>query len=326
MDAIATAGLTRTFGAKRAVDDLTLTVRQGDIYGFVGRNGSGKSTVMKMICGLVPQTAGTVRIFGEQFAPGITSRRIGAVIEEPGFYPSLTGLDNVRCRALSLGLPDAKAASAQALEQVGLADVARKKAKKYSLGMKQRLGLAMALVGSPDILMLDEPFNGLDPQVVREVRSLIVRLAEVHGVTVFISSHVLDQLERMATRYGVIREGRLVREVTAAEVEAECADYLSVRCAEAELALSVLQTAFPQASFTVMPDNALHVSGGAAPQEVGRVLAQRGIVVEELFVHERDIEEYFVALMGSDVESVAAPAASAAPARRSAARGGGHRA
>src|SRR5699024_1671842 len=119
-----------------------------------GRNGSGKSTVMKMICGLVPQTAGTVRIFGEQFAPGTTSRRIGAVIEEPGFYPSLTGLDNVRCRALSLGLPDAKAASAQALEQVGLADVARKKAKKYSLGMKQRLGLAMALVGSPDILML----------------------------------------------------------------------------------------------------------------------------------------------------------------------------
>ena len=326
MDAIATAGLTRTFGAKRAVDDLTLTVRQGDIYGFVGRNGSGKSTVMKMICGLVPQTAGTVRIFGEQFAPGTTSRRIGAVIEEPGFYPSLTGLDNVRCRALSLGLPDAKAASAQALEQVGLADVARKKAKKYSLGMKQRLGLAMALVGSPDILMLDEPFNGLDPQVVREVRSLIVRLAETRGVTVFISSHVLDQLERMVTRYGVIREGRLVREVTAAEVEAECADYLSVRCADAELALSVLQTAFPQAAFTVMPDNALHVSGNAAPQEVGRALAQQGIVVEELFVHERDIEEYFVALMGSDVESAAAPAASAAPARRSAARGGGRRA
>lgn len=322
MDAIVAAGLTRTFGAKRAVDDLTLTVRQGDIYGFVGRNGSGKSTVMKMICGLVPQTAGTVRIFGEPFAPGTTSRRIGAVIEEPGFYPGLTGLDNVRCRALSLGLPDAKAASAQALEQVGLADVARKKAKTYSLGMKQRLGLALALVGSPDILMLDEPFNGLDPQVVREVRSLIVRLAEVRGVTVFISSHVLDQLERMVTRDGVIREGRLVREVTAAEVEAECADYLSVRCADAELALSVLQTAFPQAAFTVMPNNALHIAGGAAPQEVGRVLAQQGIAVEELFVHERDIEEYFVALMGDDAES----AAPAAPARRSAARGGGRRA
>ena len=322
MDAIVAAGLTRTFGAKRAVDDLTLTVRQGDIYGFVGRNGAGKSTVMKMICGLVPQTAGTVRIFGEPFAPGTTSRRIGAVIEEPGFYPGLTGLDNVRCRALSLGLPDAKAASAQALEQVGLADVARKKAKTYSLGMKQRLGLALALVGSPDILMLDEPFNGLDPQVVREVRSLIVRLAEVRGVTVFISSHVLDQLERMVTRYGVIREGRLVREVTAAEVEAECADYLSVRCADAELALSVLQTAFPQAAFTVMPNNALHIAGGAAPQEVGRVLAQQGIAVEELFVHERDIEEYFVALMGDDAES----AAPAAPARRSAARGGGRRA
>ena len=320
MDAIATAGRTRTFVTKRVVDDLTLTVRQGDIYGFVGRNGSGKSTVMKMICGLVPQTAGTVRIFGEQFAPGTTSRRIGAVIEDPGFYPGFTGLDNVRCRALSLGLPDEKAASARALEQVGLAEVARKKAKAYSLGMKQRLGLAMALVGSPDILMLDEPFNGLDPQVVREVRSLIVRLAETRGVTVFISSHVLDQLERMVTRYGVIREGRLVREVTAAEVEAECADYLNVRCADTELALSVLQTAFPQAVFSVMPDNALHVSGGVVPQEAGRALAQKGIVVEELYVHERDIEEYFVALMGGEAESAAAPT------RRKAAKGGGRRA
>ena len=320
MDAIATAGLTRTFVTKRVVDDLTLTVRQGDIYGFVGRNGSGKSTVMKMICGLVPQTAGTVRIFGEQFAPGTTSRRIGAVIEDPGFYPGLTGLDNVRCRALSLGLPDEKAASARALEQVGLAEVARKKAKTYSLGMKQRLGLAMALVGSPDILMLDEPFNGLDPQVVREVRSLIVRLAETRGVTVFISSHVLDQLERMVTRYGVIRKGRLVREVTAAEVEAECADYLNVRCADTELALSVLQTAFPQAAFSVMPDNALHVSVGVAPQEVGRALAQKGIAVEELYVHKRDIEEYFEVLMGGEAES------SAALARRKAAKGGGRHA
>lgn len=300
MDAIATAGLTRIFGAKRAVDDLTLTVRQGDIYGFVGRNGSGKSTVMKMICGLVPQTAGTVRIFGEQFAPGTTSRRIGAVIEDPGFYPGFTGLDNVRCRALSLGLPDEKAASARALEQVGLAEVARKKAKAYSLGMKQRLGLAMALVGSPDILMLDEPFNGLDPQVVREVRSLIVRLAETRGVTVFISSHVLDQLERMVTRYGVIREGRMVRELTAADVERECSDFLQVETANPKRALAVLQERFPALRFQAMPDASLRAFGGADAAAVGAALAEQGIAVSGLYAHKRDLEEFFVEMMGAE--------------------------
>lgn len=300
MDAIATAGLTRIFGAKRAVDDLTLTVRQGDIYGFVGRNGSGKSTVMKMICGLVPQTAGTVRIFGEQFAPGTTSRRIGAVIEDPGFYPGFTGLDNVRCRALSLGLPDEKAASARALEQVGLAEVARKKAKAYSLGMKQRLGLAMALVGSPDILMLDEPFNGLDPQVVREVRSLIVRLAETRGVTVFISSHVLDQLERMVTRYGVIREGRMVRELTAADVERECSDFLQVETANPKRALAVLQERFPALRFQAIPDASLRAFGGADAAAVGAALAEQGIAVSGLYAHKRDLEEFFVEMMGAE--------------------------
>lgn len=300
MDAIATAGLTRTFVTKRVVDDLTLTVRQGDIYGFVGRNGSGKSTVMKMICGLVPQTAGTVRIFGEQFAPGTTSRRIGAVIEDPGFYPGFTGLDNVRCRALSLGLPDEKAASARALEQVGLAEVARKKAKAYSLGMKQRLGLAMALVGSPDILMLDEPFNGLDPQVVREVRSLIVRLAETRGVTVFISSHVLDQLERMVTRYGVIREGRMVRELTAADVERECSDFLQVETANPKRALAVLQERFPALRFQAMPDASLRAFGGADAAAVGAALAEQGIAVSGLYAHKRDLEEFFVEMMGAE--------------------------
>ena len=308
MDAIATAGLTRIFGAKRAVDDLTLTVRQGDIYGFVGRNGSGKSTVMKMICGLVPQTAGTVRIFGEQFAPGTTSRRIGAVIEDPGFYPGFTGLDNVRCRALSLGLPDEKAASARALEQVGLAEVARKKAKAYSLGMKQRLGLAMALVGSPDILMLDEPFNGLDPQVVREVRSLIVRLAETRGVTVFISSHVLDQLDRVATRFGVIANGRMVREMTADEVQAECGDSLRVRTADPARTLALLEEALPGAAFRAEPDGALSVSGAVNQAAVAQVLRASDQTVLELSQVKRDIEDYFVELMegGARVQTEAA--------------------
>ena len=305
MDAIRTSNLTKAYGAKRAVDNVSLTVGAGEIYGFVGRNGAGKSTLMNMIAGLVLPTAGEIEILGERQAPGCTSRRLGALIENPGIHRGLSGLDNVMVRALALGVPKAKAASMQALETVGLASVAKKRAKTYSLGMKQRLGLALALVGSPDVLLLDEPFNGLDPQAVREVRTTIMDLARTRSITVFISSHVLDQLERMVTCYGVIRDGRLVREMTAAQVEAECADYLSIRAAAPQLALACLQDAFPQAAFSIMPDDAIHAEGDVTPEQAGDTLSQAGIAVSELFVHERDIEELFVGLMGNDVSAEA---------------------
>lgn len=332
MDAIKTSGLKKSYGSKRAVDDMSLTVGAGEIYGFVGRNGAGKSTVMKMLAGLVPPTSGEIEVLGERQAPGSTSRRLGALIESPGIHPGLSGLDNVMVRALALGVPRAKAASVQALDIVGLSAVAKKRAKTYSLGMKQRLGLALALVGSPDLLLLDEPFNGLDPQAVREVRTTIMNLARMRSLTVFISSHVLDQLERMATRYGVIRDGRLVREMSAEEVEAECADYLSIRAAEPQLALARLQDAFPEARFSVMADDAIRAEGGVSAEDAGRALAEAGIPVTELFVHERDIEELFVDLMGAD-PSIPAPddaawsqAAGAEPPRRLVGKGGGRNA
>lgn len=298
MDVIRTSGLTKAYGAKRAVDGVNLRVGAGEIYGFVGRNGAGKSTVMKMLAGLVLPTAGEIEILGERQMPGSTSRQLGALIENPGIYPGLSGLDNVMVRALALGVPKARAASMNALEIVGLASVAKKRAKTYSLGMKQRLGLALALVGSPDLLLLDEPFNGLDPQAVREVRTAIMTLARVRSLTVFISSHVLDQLERMVTRYGVIRDGRLVCEMNAAEVDAECADYLFIRATSPQLALAKLQDSFPDARFSVMEDDAIRAEGGVSAEDAGRALVEAGIPITELFVHERDIEEFFVGLMG----------------------------
>lgn len=301
MDAIKTVGLSKTYGRKRAVDNLSFTIKQGEIYGFVGRNGAGKSTVMKMLAGLILPTAGDIEILGEHMKSGCTSRRLGALIENPGIHLGLSGLDNVMVRALALGVPNAKAMSLDALRLVGLENVARKRAKTYSLGMKQRLGLALALVGSPDLLLLDEPFNGLDPQGVRELRTTIVELAQLRNLTVFISSHVLDQLERMVTRYGVIRDGVLVRELTAEEVDTECADYLSIRVAEPQVALAKLQDAFPQAKFAILPDNAIRAEGDLNPQQVGYVLSEAGIAVGELYVHERDIEELFVGLMGAEL-------------------------
>ena len=317
MEAIKTVGLSKLYGKKRAVDNLSFTIGSGEIYGFVGRNGAGKSTVMKMLAGLILPSSGEIEILGEKMAPGCTSRRLGALIENPGIHLGLSGLDNTMVRALALGVPNAKAMSLDVLRIVGLENVAKKRTKTYSLGMKQRLGLALALVGSPDLLLLDEPFNGLDPQAVRELRTTIIDLAQMRNITVFISSHVLDQLERMVTRYGVIRDGVLVREMTAEEVDAECADYLSIRVAEPQVALAKLQDAFPQAKFAILPDNSIRADitskqttcstngqtrshGNLDPNQVGYVLSQAGIPVTELYIHERDIEELFVGLMGAD--------------------------
>ena len=200
------------------------------------------------------------------------------------------------CRALSLGVADAEHVSSEALAMVGLADVAKKRVKSYSLGMKQRLGLALALVGSPDLLLLDEPFNGLDPQGVRAVRDLIVSLAHERGITVFVSSHVLDQLERMVTRYGVLREGRLVKELSAEEVEHACADYVRIRCTAPQLALAALQEACPEGRFAVMEDDSIRAQG-IEPEQAGRALAAAGVVLSDLSIQGRDIEELFI---GSD--------------------------
>ncbi|WP_288323475.1 ATP-binding cassette domain-containing protein [uncultured Eggerthella sp.] len=218
MLAIEARGLCKAYRGRNVVDGLDMHVTRGDIYGFVGRNGAGKSTTMKMICGMIRPTAGEVLLFdrpsidasGEapESSTSTGAVRIGALVENPGLYPNMTALENMRCKAMALGLVDSVAEIEQLLCIVGLDAAGKKPTKRYSLGMKQRLGLALAMLGSPDVLLLDEPMNGLDPEGVREMRNLIIRLNEQRGITVVISSHVLDQLGRMATRYGVINAGR----------------------------------------------------------------------------------------------------------------------
>ena len=236
MNVIEARGLTKVYDGRAAVRDFAMTVAAGDVYGFVGKNGAGKSTVMKMICGDALPTAGEVVLFesdrasageGEPEDGGV--RRIGVLIEEPGLLVNLSAYRNLMAKALAWGIVDGPARCEEVLRLVGLSSVGNKKVRGFSLGMKQRLGLAMALLGSPDVLLLDEPFNGLDPEATRAMRNLIVRVNETLGITVVVSSHVLDQLDRMATRYGVIADGRMVREMTAEEVAAECRSSLRVR-------------------------------------------------------------------------------------------------
>ena len=316
MLAIETRGLCKAYRGRNVVDGLDMHVARGDIYGFVGRNGAGKSTTMKMICGMIRPTRGEVRLLDRLAADPSGSAeyseavRIGALVESPGLYPNMTAFDNMRCKAIALGIVDDVGEIEHLLSVVGLGSAGGKRTENYSMGMKQRLGLALAMLGSPDVLLVDEPMNGLDPEGVREMRNLIIRLNEQRGVTVVVSSHVLDQLGRIATRYGVIDAGRMVCEMTANEVTQACGDYLVVRTAEPERTLALLAEAYPGIACTVLPDGTLRLRGVSEERAAldatvfGTFLAANNIPVYELRVHERDLEDYFLELMGGDAAHV----------------------
>lgn len=302
MLAVETRGLTKVYGGRPVVNDFHMHVKAGEVYGFVGKNGAGKSTVMKLICDLIAPTAGEVVLFGRTCTDGSDGgprpiQRVGALIESPGLLLNLSAFDNLMVKAQAVGIADAKERSLEMLRLVGLSAVGTKRVKKFSLGMKQRLGVALALLGSPDLLLLDEPFNGLDPEATRDLRQLIARMNQSFGVTVVISSHVLDQLDRIATCYGVISEGRMVRELTADEVEAECGESIMVRVDQPQRALAVLEQRFPEESFAMEPGERIRVRGHVDSAAIAQELHSQDIVVQELSATKRDIEDYFVGLM-----------------------------
>lgn len=315
MNIIETHALSRVYGKRRAVDSLDMRVAAGEIYGFVGKNGAGKSTAMKMIAGLVRPTSGSVELFGAQRRAREGFSHVGALIEDPGILPTFSALENLMCKALALGVVRPNAHCRELLELVGLADTGSLRVKKFSLGMKQRLGLALALVGGPDLLLLDEPFNGLDPESTRAMRGALVRLNRERGVTMVISSHVLDQLDRMATSFGVIRSGRMVRELSMDDLHRECGNSIRIRTNDPARTLAILEEALPGTALRAEPDGSILASaavrhattsfGGAAvapmapsAEDVARALSEHGLLILELSHVERDIEEYFVELMG----------------------------
>ena len=219
-----TNAITKKYKDFKALDGLTMNVPKSSIYGFVGRNGAGKTTLIRTVCGLQPPTDGTFELYGVKntdSAISDTRKRMGAVVETPSIYPYLTAKQNLEIQHEIMGIPSTKNADAL-LELVGLKDTGKKKAKDFSLGMRQRLGIAVALCGSPDFLVLDEPINGLDPQGIIEVRELILKLNREKNITILISSHILDELSKIATHYGFINDGHIVREMSAEELENEC--------------------------------------------------------------------------------------------------------
>ena len=300
MAVIQTMGLSKRYRDRWAVDHLDLRVEQGDIYGFIGQNGAGKSTTLKLLCGLARPTQGEALIFGKPVRDSVARRRVGALIEQPGLYPDLSGCENLRLYATLLGLDSPERQVDWILETVGLAPGEKKPVKHCSMGIKQRLGMALALLGGPDLLLLDEPINGLDPEGIREMRELLLRLNRERGLTILVSSHILGELSKVATRYGIIQEGRLVEQITAAELEQKCADYLRLKADQPRKAAALLERELHLTRWEMRPEGELRIYEAVDAKAVGQLLTQAGIAVVEMGLHRQDLEGYFLERMGGN--------------------------
>ncbi len=300
MAVIQTTGLSKRYRDNWAVDHLDLRVEQGDIYGFIGRNGAGKSTTLKLLCGLARPTRGEALIFGRPIRDSVARRRVGALIEQPGLYPDLSGRENLRLYATLLGLDSPERQVGEILETVGLSPGEKKPVRHYSMGMKQRLGVALALLGGPDLLLLDEPINGLDPEGIREMRELLLRLNRERGLTLLISSHILGELSKIATRYGIIQQGRMVEQITAAELEQKCTDYLHLQADQPRKAAALLERELRLTRWEMRAEGEIRIYEAVDTRTVGQILTQAGIAVEEMGLHRQDLEGYFLERMGGE--------------------------
>lgn len=298
MDYILTTNeLTKQYGSYKASNEVSIHVQRGAIYGLIGRNGAGKTTLMKMIGGLSRPTSGSYEIRGKN---GETTEKmmskVGILIEAPGLYPNMTAMQNLTTKAIALGIKDKKYLMGL-LEEVGLADTGKKKAKQFSLGMKQRLGIAMALVNKPELLILDEPINGLDPQGIAEMRNILHHLCYDRGITILISSHILDELSKVATQYGIIHEGMLLEEESKEELFSKCCERLELRTNDISKTLEILNAM--GFSKIEVKDDAINIYERL--NESGAItvaLAKENVQTNEIALKTEALEDYYFQLTG----------------------------
>ncbi len=296
MDAIVIRNLSKSFGAKQAVSGLNMTVPCGAIYGFIGENGSGKSTTEKMICGLIPRSEGSIRIFGKDNTDRNARKSVGLLIESPGCFPGLTVWNNMMLQAKNIGIEDAENEVRSLLKLVRMEGAASNKYKNCSLGMKQRIGIAMALLGDPELLVLDEPLNGLDADGMRIMREVLLDVVKDGKRTVLISSHLLPELEKIATHYGIIRHGRMIREMTAEELDRDCPTFVTLKAADMQRAKVILGRRY----FRVEEDperEYIRVYDAENPEQIVEYLHKNGITVSEIMTERIGLEEYYINLM-----------------------------
>ena len=281
-----------------ALNGLDMRIPKGSIYGFVGRNGAGKTTLIRLICGLQEPTSGGFTLYGAKNTDakiGRCRRRMGAVVESPALYPDMTAEENIRQQYLVLGITPMDGVQAL-LRLVGLGDTGKKKARNFSLGMRQRLGIAVALAGSPDLLVLDEPVNGLDPQGIIEMRELILTLNREHGITVLISSHILGELSRLATHYGFIDDGRMVREMSAEELEARCRKCVRIEVSDTRALARVLDKM--HAEYRITDDSHAEIYAELPITALVTALAEEACTVTSIREQDESLESFYMNLIG----------------------------
>lgn len=293
-----TNNLTKKYKSFQALNGLTMNVPKGSIYGFVGKNGAGKTTLIRLICGLQEPTAGDFTLYGAKNGSKDiirARRRMGAVVETPSIYMDMTAEENLKQQYLILGLPTYDGIP-ELLKLVDLENAGKKKAKNFSLGMKQRLGIAIALAGDPDLLVLDEPVNGLDPQGIVEIRELILKLNREKQITVLISSHILDELSRLATHYGIIDSGRMVKELSAEELDAVCRKCVRVEVSDINVLARVLDSM--KMEYKIVSETTVDIFAKVNVTQLAVALVKENCEVLSMQEKDESLESYYISLVG----------------------------
>lgn len=292
-----TENLTKVYGKTKVVNAVSMHVKKGDIYGFIGKNGAGKTTFMRMITGMAAPTGGEIELFGKNDLEK-QRKRIGSLIENPGIYPNMTARENLEVVRRSFGITDKNAVD-EMLEFVGLGGTDKKKVKNFSMGMKQRLGIAISLFRNPDFLILDEPINGLDPAGIKEIRDLLLKLNTERKITILISSHILGELSKVATRYGIIRDGSLVEEFEAGELNEKCRRCQKLSIDNLELAVTILEEKLHITEYDVPEPGILRIFEHLDESgKINKELVLGGVELKESYLAGQDLEAYFMDLLG----------------------------
>ena len=294
MNAIEIRGLSKSFRGLYALDELNMTVPVGSIYGFIGENGSGKSTTMKLLCGHLVPDSGKIKLFGKKYTNAGVRARVGALIENTGCFPGSSVYQNLMMQCINLGIENPDEEIRRVLRIVRMDEYAQLKFKKCSLGMKQRIGIAMALLGDPALLILDEPINGLDTDGMRLMREILVDITQNYNCTVLISSHLLGELEKIATHYGIIRQGKMIMEMSAKDLESRARVFVSLKSKDILCAYSVLRKTFGDVR---VEEDSIRVYDVENVESIVEVLMKHGHPVSEIHKNKIGLEEYYIELM-----------------------------
>ena len=293
-----TNNLTKSYSGTEVLHGLNMNIPEGSIYGFVGKNGAGKTTLIRQICGLQRPTSGSYELFGIPYDNKeiINSRkRMGAIVETPALYKDMSAYDNMKLQYLNQGLPSYDGID-ELLNLVGLGNVRKKKVRNFSLGMKQRLAIAVALCGNPDFIILDEPINGLDPQGIVEIRELILKLNRQVGITVLISSHILDELAKMATHYGFIDNGLIVREMSAEELEHECRKSVRMKVSDTKMLAQIMSD--KHIEYKIIDDTTADIYSEMKFSDIAADFAAVNCDIISMEEHDESLEAFFLSLVG----------------------------